>query len=58
MMNRKNWSYAEVQRKIISLLASQPAAKVAQIINDTYLTHFTPQRVLNIAEGKIDTSNR
>lgn len=53
MMNRKNVTFDEVRRKIISMLAAfQPAAKVAQAINDAYHTHFTPQRVLDIAEGK------
>jgi hypothetical protein len=48
-MTTKNITLAEVRRMAIGLLAQQPAARVAQIINDRWHTRFTATSILDLA---------
>lgn len=50
-MKRRNVTLSEIRRKALSMLVSQPAATVAQFINDTYLTHYTPKQILDLAKA-------
>lgn len=47
-MTTKNITVKEVRRMALSLLAQQPATRVAQIINDKWHTHFTPTQLLDL----------
>lgn len=52
MMNRKQPTFAELRREAIKLLVTMTAKDAARIINDRYQTHFMPQKLLDIAEGR------